>query len=136
MTNQSSDLLTRIEQTVNRKFMFRTKIQSLLEISQSKNMDGVFEDVLFLSKFLTHAYAILKREGANSETTIQLQTEFKTNLEKLHTLLRTIVKDADDTMKQDFVSSFLGMKAGNLENLLKLAHELTWIKNYQLDQAK
>ncbi len=137
MVHSSADeLLLQIEKVANKKFRYRTEVSSLLMLSYEKNLHGVFDDVLFLSKFLTQAVGVLKREGTESETTLPLQTEFKTNLEKLHTLLRTMVNDADEQSKQNLVSRFLNMNPVSMENLLSLAQELSWIKNYQLDQAK
>ncbi|MBI3195367.1 MAG: hypothetical protein HYZ34_13020 [Ignavibacteriae bacterium] len=135
MILQSSveEVISEIEKSGNRKFKFRQEVSSLLTISQEQNMSGVFDDILFFSKFLSHAYAVLNREGTTSETTRPLQQEFKTTLEKLHTLLRTLIKEADGLLKQDFVSRFLNMKPECMENLLALANELTWVKNYQLD---
>jgi hypothetical protein len=138
MTFQRSpdDYLSAIEKSINKKFRFRTEIGSLLTISQEKKLGEVLDDVLFFSKFISHAYIVLKREGTNSETTLPLQAEFKTNIEKLHTLLRTIVKDTDESFKQNFVARFLSMKPECMETLLALAHELTWLKNFQLDNAQ
>ncbi|MBI5216384.1 MAG: hypothetical protein HY960_11585 [Ignavibacteriae bacterium] len=135
LQTSAEEYISEIEKSINKKCIFRAEIISLLKLSQGKNMGVVVEDVLFVSKFLSQAVAVLKREGMASEITKPLQTEFKLTLEKFHSLLHTLVKDADEPLKQHFVSRFLSMKPDCMENLLTLARELSWVKNYQLDNA-
>ncbi len=137
MTQQSNEeLLSQVEKSVNQKFKFRDDVLWLLEISQHSNMKEVFEDILFFSKFISRAMTVLQREGISSESTVNLQNEFKSNLEKTHTLLRILIKETDELRKQNFVSRFLSMTPDCMDNLLAFTRELTWMKNYTLDQAK
>lgn len=78
----------------------------------------------------------MAREGGNTDSTAKLQKEFAVNIEKLHTLLRTIVKEAGEPHREQFVNKFLNMTPDCMQNLLAMAKELTWIKNYNLDKTR
>jgi len=136
MSPGSEEFLSSVERSVQQRFRFKTQIAWVLEIVRERTLERVFDDVLFFAKFLTGASVVLRREGTGSENVGNLKQEFSENLEKMHTLLRTIVKEAPEPERGEFLARFLSMTPECMENLLALARELAWIKNYKLDQTR
>ena len=134
--SQIEEYLTEVEKAAQQKFRYRAQVSWLLTVVYARKLELVFEDVLFFSKFLSNAYSVLKREGVGSDTIGNLKQEFSVNLEKIHTLLRTIVKESEEPGRGEFIARFLSMTPECMEHLMALAKELTWIKNYNLDQKR
>ena len=134
-TTDNECVFNEIERTVQQKFRFRSEILFLMASSEQRNLQQLFDDVLFFAKFLSNAKAIIQREGSSSENVQKLLVEIRETTEKIHTLLRTLIKDSSEQMKEQFVKKFLTLSPECLEALFDLTKELTLIKNYQLDHA-
>ncbi len=133
---ETETYLDTVEEYTHRKFRFRDEVGVLVDLAATRTMERLFDDILFLAKFVSNANTILKRTGTGSEDTVKLSAEFKENLEKASSLLRTLVKEAPEEIKQHFLSSFFSLSRDGMNNLLALLYELTWIKNYKLDRKK
>ncbi len=92
------------------------------------------EDVVFNAKFITQALNVLKRVGPGNNDTAKLSGELNQMMEKTGTLLRTIMKESPEDMKQHFLGTFLSLNGESMNNFTGLLYELHWIKNYMLDQ--
>ncbi|MFI5250854.1 MAG: hypothetical protein ACHQQQ_00355 [Bacteroidota bacterium] len=119
-----------------RKFIFRREIETLFEISEEQNLRQILNDVLFYAKFVTNASALLSRQGMKQGETDKLEIEFKSNLEKVMNLVKTIVKDAPEDMRLPISQKFFLLNSEGLTNFLKVLHELTWFKNYFIDHKE
>ena len=133
---ETEHFLDDVERYVNKKFTLRDDIGTLYELSQDRSMKQLFGDILFSSKFITHASTILQRSGVSSDETQKLSVEFKTQVEKISTLLRTIVKEAHEDVKQRFRDRYFSLSHESMSALLVLLRELSWIKNYELDKER
>ncbi|MCI0708352.1 MAG: hypothetical protein L0Y80_12810, partial [Ignavibacteriae bacterium] len=91
------------------------------------------EDAAFHAKFITRSLDIMRRIGKDADGYAKMEGEFNASTEKALTLLRTLVKDAPDEVKQHFVQNFISPSGENLPRLLQLFSELTWIKNWMVD---
>ena len=133
---ETQTYLDAVEQFAHRKFQFRDDLGLLTDLSESRNMKQLFDDILFFAKFVSNANNVLKRAGVHSEETQKLSAEFKESLEKSSTLLRTLVKEAPEEVKKDFTARFFSLSQESVSNLLSLLYELSWIKNYSLDKHR
>lgn len=133
---ENDQLLNSVEATIQRKFLYREHILWLLTLSENEAKKGCFEEILFSSKFLSRAGEIFGREGMEHQTLEPLRKEFQVHVEKLHELLHVLMNEADEPQQGVFVSRFLAMTPESIGQLLALAQELTWLKNYYLDQAR
>ena len=131
---ETDAFLTTVEQSFQKKFQYRNEIGLLYECSFDRNMKQVFDDICFYAKFVSNAFAILKRTGGTTEDTEKLSNEFKESLEKVSTLIRTLIKEAPDETKQKFVQQFFSLSQENMSNFMLLLQELSRIKNYFLDK--
>jgi hypothetical protein len=125
--------IAEIEKFANRKFVYAAHISALMDQAAKRHMESTFEDVLFFAKFLVNAYTVLSRTGIDSQETEKLSTEFKENFEKISTLLKTIMKEAPQPSKTEFISTFFDSTTQSVDRLMTLLRELAWVKNYRLD---
>ena len=128
--------LDKIDKFVSRKFKYYSEIALLMELSRDGVKKTLFDELTFLSKFVSNAHSILQRVGSGSAEVLKLSDEFQKNLKKSIDLFRKIINDTADLTKEDFENRFLSISHDNLPNLLSLLYELSWIKNYALDTKK
>ncbi len=110
-------------------------ISVLLQISRDEGKEQVFEDLTFHAKFSFRVFGILKRTDPNSGAYPKLSAEFNEGVEKVSTLMRTLVKEAPDDVKQKFMSKYFTMTHAGLDNLISVSYDLSWIKNWQIDRG-
>ncbi|MEK6565960.1 MAG: hypothetical protein AABZ41_04560, partial [Bacteroidota bacterium] len=94
---------------------------------------GLFNDAIFHAKFVVKSQDVMKRIGPTGEGYDKLSTEFSASVEKASALLKTLVKEAPDEVKQQFVRMFFSMDQDSLSRLMRLFADLSWVKNWQVD---
>ncbi|HTK81251.1 MAG TPA: hypothetical protein VL633_03090 [Bacteroidota bacterium] len=129
-------LIDSVEQASGKKFTFRSEIGLLHDVAQKEGRARDFEDITFYAKFIHHASGILQRFGASGEETVKLSAEFKEKLQTVTGLLLSLVKQAPEPDQSEFVKRFFSPTPDSMNNLLSLLRELSWIKNYSLDQRQ
>ena len=132
----TESFLSDIEQFAQRKFRYRLEIGLLIEAANSVSLRRVLDDILFHAKFLANAFNLLKRVGSDSPDTVKLSSEFQEGVEKVSTLLRTLIKESPKEMRDLFLKRFLSLSAESMNELLSLCTELSWMKNYSLEQNR
>ena len=125
-----------VERSAGRKFRFERDIALLLEVADQASIRQHFDDLTFYGKFVSHAAAILKRQGLAAEETASLSAELEATLKKTAKLMETILMRAPAEPAQSFRNRFLSHSPPSLESFLALLAELSWIKNYVLDQDR
>ena len=135
-TGSASDdvaaLLDGAERLAHRKFFHRKAME--LVIRQTETKKQLRDDFFFLATFVANASQVLDRQGQGSSETENLSREFSSSLEKVHELLRTIVKDADEESKRQVISGYLTLSQECLVNMIALAREIAWVKSYETDR--
>lgn len=126
-------LMDAIEGSVSQELLYRREIEILIELTEERGMRQTLDDILFDGKFIAGAYAILTREGINSQETDKLSVEFKTTLEKITTLLKTAVKEAPGDAKELFMKKFFVPTQAGMASLIGLCNDLAYVKNFSID---
>ncbi len=122
-----------LELYANRKFRFRNEIGILLDEARSTGKMQVFEDMAFFAKFLSKSYDLMKRIGPDGDGYDKVAGEFRSGMEKSTTLLKTLVKDAPEEVKQRFSGRFFHLDQESLSALMSFMKELAWVKNWMVD---
>lgn len=122
-----------LERYARRSFVHKPELGQLLECAWASGKTEIIEDAVFHAKFVTRAFDIMRRIGRDAEGFAKMEAEFTTSTEKALTLLRTLVKDSPDEMKQHFLQNFFSPTEENLPRVLSLFAELTWVKNWMVD---
>jgi len=135
MTSRSDiDLyLSQVERYAGKKFRYRSEIGMVMECARSGSMSSGFERLIFLAKFITRGFDILRRSGVVADETKNLADEIERNLSEVSDLLKKLsaVQPSDQT--GHFDDRFLTLSGDSLIRLKELLSELTWLKNYALE---
>jgi len=131
---ETDRLLEDVERLAERKFRHRSEVAWLVELASARQKQAVMEEIVFLSKFVTKADEVLRREGGSSEQTAKLSNEFEQNVKKISILLRSLVADSANEERTTFGNQFLSLTHEGMRNLLSLMKELSWFKNYAIDR--
>jgi hypothetical protein len=75
----------------------------------------------------------MSRIGMDGEGFNKLSAEFQSSIEKTSALLKTIVKESPDDIKQHFVSNYFSLDQAAFANFTRLLEDLGWVKNWQID---
>jgi hypothetical protein len=77
----------------------------------------------------------LKRSSSDAVGYDKLSQEFRSNLDRvIIEVLKGIVAEAPSTTKEDLSSRFFSMTADGFKNLMNLFYDLSWLKNWIIDQ--
>jgi hypothetical protein len=75
----------------------------------------------------------MNRIGADGEGYEKLSAEFESNIQKLSSLLKEILVDARDDIRQSQTALFLSLTPDSLERLMLLLRDLTAVKDWVVD---
>ncbi|OLD75657.1 MAG: hypothetical protein AUI33_05380 [Ignavibacteria bacterium 13_1_40CM_2_61_4] len=131
---ETESYLDALENVAGRKFRHRSDIKVLLELSSSRA--NVFEEIVFYAKFISNAYAVLRRTGSAGEDTSRLSAEFEEKLGRSASLIRTMLADATPEVRTNFTDRFLAPSPDSMARFLDFLNELSWIKNYHNDKKR
>lgn len=117
----------------SRKLAYPREVGFLMEQALVRNMEDVFRDAIFQAKFVTKTREVMNRIGREGDGFDKLSSEFQSSIEKSSALLKTIVKESSEEIKQPFIKEFFGLDQESFGNFLKLLEDLSWVKNFELD---
>ncbi len=133
MRPETEQFLAALELSANRKFKFKKEIGILLDEARRTQKMQVFEDIAFFAKFLSKSYDLMKRIGPDGEGYEKVAGEFRSSIEKSTTLMKTLVKEAPDEIKQQFSGNFFHLDQDSLSALMSFMKEFAWVKNWTVD---
>lgn len=108
----------------------------MVDLAVADQQKYMFDDIIFLAKFLWNSYNVMQRIGASGEGYPKLSAEFQESFEKFSTLVKTLIKEGPEEVKESFKTTFFPMSQDTLSNLIQFASELSWLKNYSIDMKK
>jgi hypothetical protein len=125
--------LRELELASNRKLNYPEVTGRFVEISRTGGRDEVFDEVIFLAKFITKSAGVMRRIGVDGEGYDKLSAEFKSSLEKGASLLEALNRELPDEVKKEHETRFSAMTHESLEQLVSLMQDLALVKNWVLD---
>ncbi|HTP12589.1 MAG TPA: hypothetical protein VMM37_03140 [Bacteroidota bacterium] len=133
MTAETTQFIADLQTYAGRQLHYPREIGQLIDLARERRLGQVFRDAIFHAKFAVKSKEVMGRIGAEGEGFDKLATEFRNSVEKTSALLKTIIKEAPDDIKQQFVRDFFGMDQGSFTRLLGLMEDLAWVKNWNVD---
>jgi hypothetical protein len=91
------------------------------------------DELVFLGKFCARAFGIMRRIGPGGEGYDRLATELRGNAEKARQLLLLLTGSLPQETRILLASRYLALTAEGFENLMTLLSDLSWVKNWQID---
>jgi hypothetical protein len=117
----------------NSKLFFTAEMEFLLSETVLRQMGQPLLDAAFHAKFIVKTQEVMRRIGPNADGFDKLAAELQASIEKASSLLKTIVKEADEGVKKTFTHTFFRMDSEGFSNLMKLFSDLAWLKNWEND---
>jgi len=108
----------------------------LVQLSQDQSKEQLLDDLTFHAKYVHRLYGIMQRTTPESDVYPKLSAEFTDGVEKVSSLMRTLVKEAPEEIKEKFKQLYFSMTHEGLQNLLNVAYDLSWIKNWNIDKGE
>ncbi|HLE34156.1 MAG TPA: hypothetical protein VJB38_16250 [Bacteroidota bacterium] len=130
---ETKQFLSDVQKFAGKPFLHGETIAFLLDEARTRGMLQMFEDLVFTAKFLSKTYDLLNRIGPDGDGFQKISSEFQTNLEKANTLVKTVVKESSDPLKQRIVDTYLRLDQESIAVFMELLRELAWVKNWMLD---
>lgn len=117
----------------HRRLNFPENLAEILDLAGAQRMEEVFRDVIFHAKFAMKTKEIMARIGREGEGYNKLSSEFQNSIEKTSALLKTIVKESPEGIKQHIVGNFFTMDQESFGKFLRFLEDLSWVKNWEVD---
>lgn len=128
-----AQFLDDVERHAKRAMKHRGDVAALLRAASARSMEQVFMDAVFHATFVVKTRDVMKRVGAGGEGFDTLKAQFGEGVERVHTLLRTLLKEEPAEVKETFASTFFRMEQEHLDRLLDLMSDLALIKHWEVD---
>jgi hypothetical protein len=130
---ETLDFLRELERFSERSLKYPNDVGCLLEAAvQDRKMD-IFNEAIFLAKFITKSLGVMKRIGVDAEGYDKLSAEFQSCLSKITSLLKEIVEGAPEEVRRSQTALFFDLTQENLDRLMSLLLDLAIVKNWVLD---
>ncbi len=133
LSTQTATLLNELDVLSRHRLTHRDDLGLLLELAARQRDAGLLDSLSFLAKFVSRTYGILQRIEKKTEGYGNLEREFGENLEKGKSLLRSLLQAAPSEVRGHFEMTYLTMHPVALEKLLALYYDLSWYKNWLID---
>jgi hypothetical protein len=130
-----ADFIDQVNSFSRKRLQNRLDISILLQLSRDGGKEDVFDDLTFHAKYIHRVFGILGRTTPDSETYPKLSSEFNDGIEKVGTLIRTLIKEGPEEIKRRFTETYFDMTHESLRNLLGLSYDLSWVKNWNIDKG-
>jgi hypothetical protein len=133
LRTETIDFLHKLEQSSNRKLYYPDEVGHLLEAARQSQQMAAFEEALFLAKFVSKSFGVMRRIGVDGEGFDKLSSEFEASLRKVSSLLKEISDSSADDIKREQEKQFFGLNPDSLDRLVNLMADLAILKNWTLD---
>ena len=125
--------LNAVERYAGKRLQYRTHIATLIDLAVRGQHQVVFERIIFLAKFITRGFDILRRSGIVADETKNLADEIEKNLREVTGLLRTLCAIDPAASSALVLDRFISPSPDSVAALGELLAELTWLKNFSLE---
>ena len=133
IAEQTQVSLNQLDEFSGHRIQNKHDLACLIEMARRTSQRQLLSDIAFSSKIVWNVHGVMKRSGPDSKGYDNLQTEFKKNIEKLVTLIKTLIREEPEEIKERFAARFLQMNQESMGAFLSLIHDLTWLKNWEIE---
>lgn len=131
---ETLDFIRELERSANHALSFPDDVGHLLETARRHHTMEVFEEAVFLAKFITQSTGVMKRIGPDADGYDKLSSEVQAGIQKASSLLKRISESCPNNVVQRQSTMFFAMSHETLERLMRLFADLTLVKNWVLDK--
>jgi hypothetical protein len=129
----SSRLLVELDAASGGRLHRRSDLALLLQYGEAEDRRPLLADLSFHAKAAHGLRRIMTRIGKHGEGYANLENEFLLAVGQTRTLLSELINGAPADVLPRLHADYLAMTPDALENLLALAHDVSWYKNWLID---
>jgi len=133
LSKATMDLLASLDTLSLFKLTRRGDLGVLLELSALNKQHDVLDELSFVAKFVSKTLGIMTRIGKDGNGYEKLAREFTETVGKAKVLVERLLESAPASIRQQFSSMYLNMNTESLQNLVALCYDLSWYKNWLID---
>ncbi len=111
----------------------RNDLGVLLEAAYRSGRRKDLTALAFTGKFCVRSLAIMRRIGVGGDGYERLAAEFGRNADGARQLLALLLEAAPEESRAALAGRYLSLDAAGLDELLTLLADLSWVKNWQID---
>ena len=115
------------------KLLHPSEIAELLQAVSDSGAEKELEELIFQAKFISRTREIINRVGPDADGYDKLSLEFQSGIKKAVSTLDSILKKSSDRHALKIKSLTDSEDTEKLNYLMDLFHDLSWIKNWQID---
>jgi hypothetical protein len=138
VSNTTLDFIQGLKQFSSGKLKRPEAVSFLYEVAVITKQEKLFEDIIFTAKYVNGLGKIIHGNVSATSATKpidesaldKIKTEFKDNLQKLTTQIKSLLKTTNDSDKTEFEKKYLSLTQESLVNLTNLIYDLSWVKKY------
>ncbi len=134
LTQSTRTLLSNINDASGKTLKRSLDLGALLQIAEEHSLQVLLDDLAFSSKFIMKSYELMQRIGRDGNGYEKLSVEFTAQITKSQSVLRQLLEKSDTATRTHFSGQYLEMNTLTMQNLMQLYHDLSWYKNFQIDQ--
>ncbi len=134
LSQKTKTLLTSINKASGNRLKRSMDLGALIEIAEENSSGELLNDLAFSAKFISKSFDLMQRIGKEGNGYEKLSEEFSEQIKKSQLMIKQFLSLSDPMTKAHFTGSYLEMNTLTMQNLMQLYHDLSWYKNYQLDQ--
>ena len=97
------------------------------------NAMPAFETLIFLAKFVTRTFEVMRRIGSDADGYENLAREFRENAERAGNLTKELLRSAPRDVQDGFADRYLTLDQESFRRFLGLLGDLSWVKNWRVD---
>lgn len=114
----------------------RTHLGQLLQLAYDTSNTELVGEMAFHGKYLWKLYGTLRGESPDSEHYEKLEQEFSRTIHEFHAKLSLLISRAPEDFQQMMKKHYLDVSENALKNLLSIARDFYWLKNWELEMAQ
>jgi hypothetical protein len=134
LNQHTKTLLSTINDASGKMLKRSMDLGALIEIAQQHSLQDQLDDLAFSSKFIVKSFELMQRIGKDGNGYEKLSLEFSDQIQKAQVLMKQFLDHADGMTNAHFSGNYLEMNTLTMQNLMQLFHDLSWYKNYLIDQ--
>lgn len=135
LSKPTLDLLKSLDALSGYTLARRSDLGTLLELSTLNGQQDILDELGFQSKFISKTFGIMTRIGKDANGYERLEREFTEAAERAKVLMRKLLESAPTLTRHGFSITYLSMTSESLQNLLGLCYDLSWYKNWLIDNS-
>ncbi len=132
------EIVEAVDKFSNGKLREKKSLEFLIKVAMENEMMELIDELAFQSKFLWRVFSFFQSgrefdEVDNGEFKSRILSQIEESVEKIRTMLSSLIEKSSELERENFINKFLRMDAESFANFMNLVHDFYWLKNWEID---